>query len=285
MAIAVAIWSGWIASSRFAMVEQVDPLVLAMFRNGVPALVLTPIVLRRGIVPKGASLPAIVLMTIGWGAPFAFTTAEGLKTVPASLFGPLVPGFAPILVALLSWLIFRERLGRGVLIGLVLIAAALAAIFAQWAEAGDLAAIGGAPFLLLSSLGFSVYTLMFRRSGLTALEATGYIGFYSMPLLLVMAALNPQAFTEMPADHLIFQFVMQGLLTGLGAVLAYGVAIRHLGAVRAASANVLVPLAAAITGAVFLGEVLGSWTLAAVLAASLGVAFVNGFFDRWIGAR
>ena len=87
-AVAVVIWAGWISATRFSVsgdagaMPATDPLVLAICRAGLPALVLAPVIWRRGLVPRGARLGPILLMALGWGAPFTFFVGEGLKTVP-----------------------------------------------------------------------------------------------------------------------------------------------------------------------------------------------------------
>lgn len=280
-AVAVAIWAGWISATRFAVSDpgaRVDPLVLAICRAGLPALVLAPVILRRGMVPDGARLGPILLMALGWGAPFTLMVGNGLMTVPASLFGPLVPGLAPILVTLLTWAIVRERPGANLIAGLVLIGTAMSAIVVQWLGEGDLAALSGLPWLLMASLGISLYTVMFRVSGLNPLEATAYISLYSLPMLAVWCLIDPQALTGLSISQWGFHLLTQGLLTGVVAVLAYGMAVRHLGAVRGSTANALVPVCAALVGVGVLGESLTALGWSAVIAASLGVAVVNGAF-------
>lgn len=284
-AVAVAIWAGWIAATRFAVSGDAgteaptDPLVLAACRAGLPALVLAPVIWRRGLVPKGARMGPVLVMALGWGAPFTFFVGEGLKTVPASLFGPLVPGLAPILVTILAFLLFAERPTRQFLTGLALIGGAMAVILGEWLWQGAFAALGGVPFLLMAGLGISIYTVMFRISGLTAIEATAYLSLYSLPVLAVWALLTPSALAGHSAGDWAFHAVTQGLLTGVGAVLAYGLAVRHLGAVRGSTANALVPVCAALVGMFLLDETLSALEWGAVIAASMGVAVVNGVFS------
>lgn len=282
-AIAVTIWAGWISATRFAVSGggdggATDPLVLGICRAGLPALLLAPVIWRRGLLPKGARLGPILLMAMGWGAPFTFFVGEGLKTVPASLFGPLVPGMAPIIVTVLALAIYGTRPTRAFVTGLVLIGAAMVAILGQWIWRGDAAALGGAPYLLMASVGISIYTIMFRSSGLNAIEATAYLSLYSLPVLAVWAALDPVALAGVAAAEWGFHALTQGLMTGVLAVLAYGLAVRHLGAVRGATANALVPVCAALVGVVALGEHMTPLDWCAVAAASLGVAVVNGVF-------
>jgi len=275
-AVAVVIWAGWISATRFAMTEAVDPLVLAICRSGLPALVLAPVIWRRGLVPEGASFWPIALMALGWGAPFVFLVGNGLATVPASLFGPLVPGLAPILVALMAWAILGVRPGLRLIAGLALIGGAMGAILGQWAVRGDWAAMAGLPYLVAASCGISLFTVMTRLSGLGPLEAAAYISFYSLPVLAAWALVVPEALAAPTAREWLFHLITQGVLTGLVAVLAYGMAVRHLGAVRGATANALVPVCAALVGVAALGETMTPLDWAAVVAASAGVAVVNG---------
>lgn len=284
-AVAVAIWAGWISATRFAVSgggggTATDPLVLAICRAGLPALVLAPVIWRRGLLPEGARLWPLVLMAMGWGAPFTLFVGEGLKTVPASLFGPLVPGMAPIIVTVLTWVIFREHPSRQFVWGLALIGSAMAAVLGEWLWHGAFAALAGVPFLLVASLGISIYTVMFRASGLSAVEATAYISFYSLPVLAIWALLVPEVLFVPTPGQWAFHALTQGLLTGVGAVLAYGLAVRHLGAVRGSTANALVPVCAALVGVGVLAETLTVLEWCAVIAASLGVAVVNGLFSR-----
>ena len=281
-ATAVLIWAGWISATRYSMVERVDPLVLAIFRNGLPALILAPVWLRRGIVPRGADLGAVMVMTLGWGMPFTLFVGTGLITVPASLFGPLVPGLAPLLVAGLGWALFARVPGPGAALGLVLMAIALVSVLGQWVAGGNWGEMGGAPFLFAASLGISLFTVMLPRSGLNPVEGTAYICLYSVPFLAAALALRPHAFDGLDAADLAFHAGVQGLLTGLIAVLAYGLAIRHLGPLRGSTANALVPVTAAIFAMVLLGETMTPLDWVAVACSSLGVAAVNGAFDRWL---
>ena len=280
-AVAVTIWAGWISATRLAMTGsegagRVDPLVLSFCRNVVPAVLLLPLILRRGIVPRGASPVAVGLMALGWGTPFVLLCGMGLATVPASLFAPLTPGLAPILVALISAGCFGERIGGAVLVGLVLVALSLALIIGQWVVEADAAALAGAPWLLAASLGLATYSVMFRRSGLSPAEATGYVGLWSLPLLLPLVLLRPDAFAGLTAGEWGLHLAVQGLLAGVVAALAYAMAIRHLGTVRGSMANAMMPVAAGLGAMWLLHERLSPVDWLAIALASLGVAAANG---------
>lgn len=282
-AAAVTIWAGWIVVTRFAVTEAVSSTLLALFRYGIPAVLLAPVWLRRGIVPRGMGregLGALVLMTLGWGAPFVFWTAAGLETIPAALFAPLVPGLLPIAVALLGWALLGDRMAPRVRWGALLMGLSVALILGQWGAEGDLAALSGVPFLLMGMLGWAVYTLAFRRSGLTPIEATAYVGLYSMPIVAVAWALADAPFAGLSGGEIALHAIAQGLVSGIAAVLAYGVAIGRLGVSRASALIALVPVCTAVMGALILDERLTVLDWIAVAAASLGVAAAQGAFAR-----
>lgn len=281
---AVAMWAGWIVATRLAVTEAVDSALLAVFRYAIPALALAPVWLRRGIVPRGASAGALALMTLGWGAPFVFWSAAGLATVPASLFGPIVPGLMPVTVALLAAAALGEPVGRGVRLGAALTAGSVLLILGQWAAGGDIAALSGVPFLLTGMLGWAVYSVSFRRSGLAPVEATAYVALYSLPIVAGAVALQGDVLAGVTLGQAAFHAAMQGVVSGLGAVFAYGIALQRLGVQRASALIALVPVCTALMGWAFLGETLGALDWVAVLAASVGVAAANGVFARWIGA-
>ena len=284
--LAVLVWAGWIVITRFAVdsdsAAATEPAALALFRYGIPALVLAPLWLRRGLFPKGTRAKYLVLMTIGWGAPFVMLTGEGLKTVPAGLFGPLVPGIAPLFLVLITVGLMRETITRTQAVGCAIIVVSAGAIIAGWLVNGNVAELAGAPFLLAAAIGWATYTAVFRHSGLGPLEASGYVGLYSMVLLIPLLAWHPELLTGMPPATMALHAVTQGLLAGVVSVMAYGVAIRRLGPVRAISFTALVPVCAALGGMLFLGEVLVSADWIAILGASVGVATVNGVFNRWV---
>lgn len=275
-ALAVLIWAGWIVATRFAVTEAVHPVVLANFRYGLPALVLAPVWLRRGPVPAGVNPWIIVAMALGWGPPFVFWVAAGLETVPAALMAPLVPGLMPLAVALLGWAVFATPLGPGARLGLVLIGASVALITGGWLVAGDAAALSGLPFLLMGTLGWAVYSLLFPRSRLSPIEATAYVSLYSLPALAGLALWRWRDFAALAPGDLAFHALTQGLLAGVAAVLAYGVAIRGLGVVRASALIALVPVTAALMATLLLGERPGALDWVAVVLASLGVAAATG---------
>jgi drug/metabolite transporter (DMT)-like permease len=159
-------------------------------------------------------------------------------------------------------------------LGLALMAAAgLLALGGAWREGGgDLA---GAPWLLTASLAWAAYAVAYRGSGLTPIEATAIVGFWSSLMLLPLAFVLESRLPELTAAEWAAQTGLQGVLSGVISVAAFALAIRELGAARAAAFSALVPVLTALGGWVFLGEAPAAAAAAAIVVTTIGVALVN----------
>ena len=136
--------------------------------------------------------------------------------------------------------------------------------------------------LLAGAAMWAVYTLAFKRSGLSAIEAAAFVAVWSTIMLLPLGA--PALVRVVAAGHaldVIVQAAVQGVLSGVLAIVLYGVAITRLGATRGAALTALVPVLAAILSVPLLGEWPGAATALAIVATTLGVALAAGALDGW----
>lgn len=272
-AVAVTIWAGWIVAVRGAVSGPagLSPIDLALLRYGGPALLLAPVWLRLGPLPRGVAVWRVAAMSLGWGAPFVLLGAQGLRAADVGLFAALVPGGLPLWVAGLAALFPGSRFRPGARAGLALIALACALALA----AATPQARAGAPWLLAASAAWAVYTLAYRGSGLGPVAATAVVSFWSCAMLAPLAVVAGTGLTALSPAAFAAQFALHGVLSGVVSVAAFALAIRELGAARAAAASALVPALAVLGGQVALGETPRALTLVAVLCAAAGVTLVN----------
>ncbi|MFN3259596.1 MAG: DMT family transporter [Pikeienuella sp.] len=275
--LAVVIWGGWIVATRLAMLERHAPLDIALLRYATPAILFAPYWMRKGIFPKGEKPLLLIIMTLGWGGPFVLLISKGMQSVEASLFGPLVPGLLPMIVALWGYFAEGERIRRGRIVGLVFIAAAVALILVPATVEGDSNLLAGAPWLLTACLGWSAFTIAFRKTGLSGIEAAAYVCLYSTPVLIVAALFLGTELQTYPAREVAFQVAVQGFASGAVSVACFGYAVKALGLARASAFTSLVPVMSALGGWLLLGEVVGAAGWAAAFAACLGVLLVNRY--------
>jgi drug/metabolite transporter (DMT)-like permease len=275
LGLAVAIWAGWIVVVRAEMgrARGLSPLDLALMRYGVPALLLVPVWWRCGPWPRGVGAARMLAMVLGWGAPFVLLGATGLREADTALFAALVPGAMPLfLAAILAVPARRWPRGRAA-VGLGLIAAGAAAALAVAAVQGR--AMGGVPWLLAASAGWAAYAAAFRGTGLTPLQATAVVAFWSALGLAPFAFGPGVTLWRQPAAVIAEQVVVQGLVSGVLSVLAFAVALRALGAAPAAAGAAMVPVLAALGGWWFLGEPLSAPVLGGLALTATGVALAN----------
>jgi drug/metabolite transporter (DMT)-like permease len=276
----VTIWAVWMIATRHAVTHDLPPAAVGLLRFAVPALVLAPLVWRKGLFPKGLS-PLAGLGLLGSGAPFFLVVATGMQFAPAAEIGPLLPGTMPLFVALIAWAVFGERVDRVRLAGFALILAGVAFI----GGIGLVHPAGGAwrghLLLLAGACLWGVYTHAYRRSGLSALHAAALVGTWSVLLLLPFGA--PKILSLLAdglAGPVIVQALLQGLVSGVFGIVLYGFAIDRLGPSRAAAVSPLGPVLAVLIAIPVLGEVPDLPALVGLVAASVGVLLASGILGQ-----
>lgn len=254
--ITVAIWTTWITASRLAMGggAPLDPALLAFIRFGTAALLLSPLWWRFRLIPAGA--PKLALLgLLAAGLPYQFLVLGGFRFAPAAEGGPLLTGSLPLFIALLQAGLLRERLGLGRILGVGLITLGVGFILGHGLVELVQGSWRGHLLILAGAFAWSVYTIAFRYCGLNGLQAAAFVGLWSVLLLLPVAGLRViAAWQATPAPVLAQQFVVQGLLAGIVALLTYMAALRHLGAARTTAVTALTPVTVTLAAILLLGE-------------------------------
>src|SRR6185312_14153942 len=225
----------------------------------------------------GGKIGTLILCILGAGAPWVFLAAYGTRYATSADFAALVPGTLPLIVALISSVVFKEKMGALRAVGFVFAAIGVFAITGRSLIAGDHTANFGHVLLLSASFVYAIYTFAFRRSGMTPIEATGVIAFWS--LLMTLPFGIPEVIDLVRAGHgheVLFQAVLQGLFSGLIALVAYNTGVEKLGASKAAAFVALVPVVATLIAIPILGERPDLAGIIGVVMTSLGVLLASG---------
>lgn len=279
----VCIWAGWLIATRYAMTSSFTAVDIGLLRFVVPFVLLSPIWIKKGIWPKGLSLVNGLLMMTGSGAVYTLMVASALQFVPASHVGILLPGVMAVWAVLIAIVLFGERPGRVRLTGYAAVIVGVLLLVAL-KPGGDASSdmLYGYGLVSAGSLMWACYTHAMRQSGLGALDAAAFVGFWSFVIIAIIALFTGSHIPDAPVGDVMMLLVTQGLLAGCVAVITYGLAVRHIGSTGASAFGAMTPALTAIGGVVLLGEE-GNLALAAAVAlVILGVMVASGVFRRVI---
>ncbi len=279
--IAVLIWGGWIILTRLSVTTDFTPGDIVFLRFSIIAVLLSPLLWWRRAQLSAGKIGIYLIMITGAGAPYMLVAATSMQFAPVAHVGVLMPGTMPLFVALYSLLLFGDKLSTWKIMGLGLIILGDVAvggfgIFTILQNDLGHAWVGYLLMLLTAAL-WAAFTLAQRRSGLDPWMATAVVGVGSFlgftPFYLVSHGLSvfQHAWGEI-ALHGLYQSVASGII----ALAAYGIAIQHLGAQRAATFSSLVPALAALLAIPVLGELpdLAAW--AGIALVTFGLMLATG---------
>lgn len=200
----------------------------AFYRMLVPALVLLPThFLERDRAPvSGKTMWIIALGGLFFALDLALYNTSILKTSAAN--ATLLGNNTPIVVGLLTWLVFRKRPAAGFWIGLLL--AVSGSLVIVWADLGRHAQFGVGDVMSLGAAAcFAVYLLVTERVRTT----TGTLTFLrlamvssTVALLVINMALGVSL--RVPQGRTLWAVLGLGLISQLGGYLALTYALGHL---------------------------------------------------------
>jgi drug/metabolite transporter (DMT)-like permease len=186
---AVSIWASWSVITRLAVTTSLDAWDIVALRFGVAGLLLSPVLVQRGLARDRLGWLGLAVIIAGTGAPYALVAAFGLRFSPAYDGGALNPGCMPLFVALIAALVLGERLSTAQKLGLSLILAGALIIVGWHAAAWSPSRSFGDALFLFAAFLTACFTLVMRQAKLdplhvVALVSTGSLVIY-LPIYLV----------------------------------------------------------------------------------------------------
>jgi drug/metabolite transporter (DMT)-like permease len=278
---AVVLWAGYYLLARFGLTRTLTVEDLVAARYVVPAVLLLPVGWRLGVSRRGIgglSWGRAALLTATGGLQFGLFVTAGLQFAPPAQATMFTSAGVPLFVVMLAWPFLREVPSIGQVFGVGLILAGDALVVSRGLSEGA-GEFKGQLMFVLAGLGWAIYTLLVRRWHVSGVLATVVIsvgsGAVFLPYYLLFGASH---LSGAPAAEVVFQFVYMGALVGIGATLAYTVAVKVIGAQRAALTTALVPACATLLAIPLLGEI-------PTMAEALGVAAVTAGMPFALGWR
>jgi drug/metabolite transporter (DMT)-like permease len=198
---------------------------------------------------------AVVLSLLA-GPLFILAGASGFLFAPLSHGAVVQPATITVAGLALGALLLGDRLTRIRVVGAGVILVGLALVAGPGAISGGVRALAGDALFALAGLMWAGFAVLSKRWRVSPITATAVVSVLSALIYapLFLATRGADALLAQPAATLVQQVVVQGVLSGVVAVFAFGRAVELLGAPRAAAFPALVPVVAILTGVPVTGE-------------------------------
>jgi drug/metabolite transporter (DMT)-like permease len=274
---AVCIWAGFIVVARLGIRTTLTPWDIAAIRFAVSGSLLLPYAIHRGLALDRLGWTGLVAVVAGCGAPMVLLANAGLLFAPAAHAGALFPGVTPLMVAVLAAAVLKEAISAPRRIGCALIVTGAVGIACGARGDIDTRQNIGDLLFLCAGLAWACYTVAMRRARLDGLHAASLAATASLALYLpVYGYFAGTSVFRAPLSDIALQATVQGLLTGIVALLLYGRMISILGATSGAAFLALTPVVTALMGIPILGEWPSTIDWMAITLISVGVYIVSG---------
>lgn len=258
---AVAIWASYMVLAKQGVSAGLNGMDFAFLRFVTAGVVVLPWLLGRGVHDlAGVGWPRAIGLALTAGPLFILAGVGGFAHAPLAHGAVVQPATIVIASTALAAWVFGERPGTSRMIGIAVMVGGLAAIAGPSLWTGTHTVLLGDALFVTAGLLWSVFTVLTKRWRVPALPATAALSFVSM-----LAVTPAYLFTDglprlaaLPFDVLLLQIVVQGVLSGVVAVLLFTRANELLGPSRAAVFPATVPAAAMLLGV----PVLAAWPTA-----------------------
>ena len=278
----VSIWASFLIGTRFAVKGNFTVEEILILRLVPGAIALSPLMLKFDLIPRGQSWISAIILMIGASAIFPYIVSSGLVYAAASDGGALAPGILPFWTALAVFFITKERpngfrkLGLALILSGALIVSLWDVFFTSSGESWK----GHLRFLAGSGL-FAIYSVIFRRSGLSPLHSL-IIGLFWGTLFIVPLLFwsGNVSFSQSNPSEIILMIILQSFIIGISATFLYNFAVQQLGAAESGAFGALTPILALIGGVILLGELFEPIKVIGIILVAIGVLLASGIIGR-----
>lgn len=276
---AAMIWATYMLFAKSGTTAGLLPQDFVLLRFGTAAAIMLPWLLRndlRGLA--GVGWRRGLVLTLLAGPPFILLGTGGYLFAPLSHGAVIQPSTIALGSMFAAALLLGERPTYAKLAGTGLIVAGLAVIASHaGAMGGGMVWIGDLLFVA-AGLSWTGFTILIKRWEIGAMAVTAAVSTISalaiVPIMLIAGDLSRIA--ALPAPSLVAQVIVQGVLSGVIAVIAYGTAVRHLGAAKAGLFPAIVPAATLLLGGLATGALPAFFEIAGAALATLGLITAVG---------
>ncbi|MNI22062.1 putative inner membrane transporter YhbE [compost metagenome] len=280
--VATCIWGGNFVAGK-AIVAELPPITLALFRWGIALICLLPWYGKQAwdarieLAKQGKMILALSLTGVVGFNTLTYIAVQYTGSINASLMNSATP----ILIVIISWLMFRERMKWKAGIGIMLSMAGVIWIIGRgsWSVIGQLSFNAGDLWMLLAVTCWAFYSVGMKK--ISGLYHSTLLLFSQIAIAIIV--LVPASLIELsirkPTVHysvgLTAGLLYVGIFASLIAFSAWNRAIRELGPARCAGFLNLIPMFSAIFATLFAGEHIQLYHLIGAIFIIGGVYMTN----------
>ncbi|MGH1355867.1 MAG: DMT family transporter [Thalassovita sp.] len=267
-------WSSAFTSAR-VIVQYAPPMGSLSLRFLISGLIGVGIALALGQSFRltRAQWKATILFGFCQNALYLGLNFVAMQTIEASL-ASIVASTMPLMVALAGWVIFKDRLPKLGVAGLLLGVIGVVVIMGARLE-GEVDRFGLA-LCFIAAIALTVATLSVRgaSSGGNVMMIVGLQMLIGSVILAVPAAILEDMSVDM-TWQLVVAFIYTTLIPGLTATWVWFWLVNRVGAIKASTFHFLNPFFGVAVAAALLGESLGVLDVVGVVAIALGILAVQ----------
>jgi drug/metabolite transporter (DMT)-like permease len=277
--VVIIFWGSSFASIKI-LLPQIPANTIAFLRFFLASIVLGIfLVITKQPRLQRKHLPSILLTGLSGIAIFNVLQNQGLRYAGATDSAILI-AMSPVFIALLSWLILKERISKLQIIG-IFIAFAGSVLVATDGSLSDLGfhrmRLLGDLLVLLSSIIWAVFSISLKKllkhyPPTTIITYSTFVGtVFLIPFSLLEYPVDLTAVTATGWLNIIYL----GLLASALGNLIWNAALNTVSAVTAGAYLYLSPVVAAIVALIFLNEIPSIYTIIGGLIILMGTYFAS----------
>ncbi|MZR15295.1 EamA family transporter [Maritimibacter sp. DP07] len=275
MGLAFAVmWSSAFTSARI-IVADAPPITALSIRfviSGLLAMGLAALMGQKIKLTRNQWI-SVIVFGICQNALYLGLNFIAMQTIEAG-FASIIASTMPLIVGLLGWIVFRDRLPTLAVAGLVVGFAGVALIMGSRISGG--VDMYGLLLCVIAAVALAVATLSVR----SASGGGNLLMVVGLQMLVGAIALAPFAVALEPWEvnwntPLVLAFAYTTLVPGLAATWVWFALVGRIGAVRAATFHFLNPFFGVAIAAVMLGERLGLVDIIGVAVVTVGILAVQ----------
>ncbi len=267
-------WSSAFTSARVivAYAPPMSALSLRFFISGALAVIIALFMGQSFRLTRGQWF-ATILFGICQNGVYLGLNFIAMQTIEASL-AAIIASTMPLLVALAGWMVFREKLNKMAIAGLVIGILGVAVIMGARLQGG--VDLFGLMLCVIGAIALTIATLAVRgaSSGGNVMMVVG-LQMLVGSLCLGLVGFTTEDLTVNWTWQLGVAFAYTTLIPGLAATLVWFTLVNQIGMVKASTFHFLTPFFGVAVAAVLLGESLGVRDVIGVFIIMLGILAVQ----------